>query len=134
MTSASATVRFAPRGEPQAALRSGWPIVTGALLARGQGGEQGVQTRESGVAEPSALLGMAGDRNDRVIDIQERVRARISVDAARRLDAAVRLLTADEYALAHVRPPPTLHQLSAYDAPPPAMSAATITATPLGVW
>ena len=73
---ASATSRFAPRGDPHDPLRSRCATTTGADPRGGDGGEQRVQAAHPGVAEPGALLGVPVDLDDRVVDIDQHPTAR----------------------------------------------------------
>ena len=74
--SASATSRFAPRGDPHEPLRSRCATTTGAAAGGGDGGQQRVQAADPGVAEPGALLGVPVDLDDRVVDIDQHPTAR----------------------------------------------------------
>ena len=68
---ASATSRAAPRGEPHEPLRSRWATTTGADVGGGDGGEQRVESADPGVAVARALLGVAVDLDDRVVDVDQ---------------------------------------------------------------
>ena len=68
--------RRRPAGRPRAGtrttpLRSRCATITGAASLGGDGGEQRVQATDPGVAEPGALLGVAVDLDDRVVDIDQ---------------------------------------------------------------
>src|SRR3954469_10602535 len=69
--SASATNRPAPRGEPHDPLRSRWATTTGADWLVLTVASSALRPRTPGVAVAGALLRIAVDLDDRVVDVDQ---------------------------------------------------------------